>query len=112
MITETLITGTILVISGRPFDIPPIFFSSIILSALGGIVLVDFFLFAVLRRIGPRRSNILFASNAVFAALLGWVHLGKVIGLQAGLAILFGVGGVALAVIYASGGTSLINGKI
>jgi drug/metabolite transporter (DMT)-like permease len=100
MIAATLIMGTILVISGRPFDIPPIFFSSIILSALAGVVLGDFFLFAALRRIGPRRSNILFASNAVFAALLGWVYLGEVVGLQAGLAILFGVGGVVLAVIY------------
>ena len=100
MIAATLIMGVILVVSGRPFDIPPAYYGSIILSALAGVVLGDFFLFAALRRIGPRRSNILFATNAVFAALLGWAFLGETVGLQASLAILFGFSGVVLAVIY------------
>jgi len=100
MIAATLIMGTILILSGRSFDIPSAFWWPIILSALAGIVLGDFFLFAALRRIGPRRSNILFATNAVFAALLGWFYLGEAVGLKVGLAILLGFSGVVLAVIY------------
>ena len=100
MIAATLIMGTILVISGRPFDIPMVFWTPIILSALAGAVLGDFFLFAALRRIGPRRSNILFATNAVFAALLGWMFLGEAVSVTVGVAILCGFSGVVLAVIY------------
>ena len=100
MITATVIMVAFLVMTGRPFDIPSGLWWPIILSALAGIVLGDFFLFAALRRIGPRRSNILFATNAVFAALFGWLYLGETVGLKTGMAILFGVSGVILAVIY------------
>ena len=100
MIAATLIMGAILVITGRPFEIPQAFWPPIILSAMAGIVLGDFFLFAALRRIGPRRSNILFATNAVFAAFLGWAILGEAVGVQTGLAIILGFTGVVLAVIY------------
>ena len=100
MITATVIMVAFLVMTGRPFDIPSGLWWPIILSALAGIVLGDFFLFAALRRIGPRRSNILFATNAVFAALLGWLYLGETVDLKTGMAILFGFSGVILAVIY------------
>lgn len=100
MIAATLIMGTILVMTGRPFDIPPGLWWPIIVSALTGIVIGDFFLFAAMRRIGPRRSNILFATNAVFAALLGWLYLGETVDLKACIAILLGFSGVVLAVIH------------
>ena len=72
----------------------------IILSGLIGVVFGDFFLFATMRRLGPRRTNILFATNAIFAALLGWLFLGEAISVYTGLAILFGFAGVVLAVVY------------
>ena len=48
----------------------------------------------------PRRTNVLFATNALFAAIFGWVFLGEALAGQTLLAILFGFAGVVLAVIY------------
>lgn len=100
MIAALVIMGTMLVLSGRPWQIPVEFWGSILLSSLTGIVLGDFLLFATMRRMGPRRTNVLFATNAVFAALLGWVILGEGIGPMTVLAVLCGFIGVVLAVIY------------
>ena len=71
MIAAMVIMGATLVLSGRPAMIPAEFWGAILLSSLTGIVLGDFLLFATMRRMGPRRTNVLFATNAVFAALLG-----------------------------------------
>ena len=100
MIAATVIMGAILLMTGRSFDIPPALWWPILLSAVAGIVFGDFFLFAAMRRLGPRRSNILFATNAIFAALLGWLYLGETVDLKAGIAILLGFSGVSLAVLY------------
>ena len=100
MIAATVIMGAILLMTGRSFDIPSALWWPILLSAVAGIVFGDFFLFAAMRRLGPRRSNILFATNAIFAALLGWLYLGETVDLKAGIAILLGFSGVSLAVLY------------
>ena len=100
MISAMVIMGALLLISGRPAWIPPEFWGLVLLSSLTGIVLGDFLLFATMRRMGPRRTNVLFATNAVFAALLGWLVLGEAIGLMTWLAVLCGFLGVVLAVIY------------
>lgn len=100
IIAATLIFLGLLVVMGRPLFIPMAMWTPIILSSLIGVVFGDFFLFAALRRLGPRRSSILFASNALFAAILGWIFLGEMLSLQTGLAIFFGFAGVVLAVIY------------
>ena len=60
----------------------------------------DFFLFAAMRRLGPWRTNILFATNAPIAACLGWLLLGEVIGFEILLSVLLGFCGVVLAIIY------------
>lgn len=100
MIVATLIMGTLLIVSGRPAAIPPEFWLPIILSAVTGIVLGDFFLFVTMRRLGPRRTNVLFATNAVFAAIIGWVILGEVVSARTAMAVLLGFGGVVLAVVF------------
>ena len=76
MVAAMVIMGTTLALTGRPAQIPAEFWGAILLSSLTGIVLGDFLLFATMRRLGPRRTNVLFATNAVFAALLGWIFLG------------------------------------
>ena len=76
------------------------FWPHIILSSLTEIVFGDFLLFDAMRRVGPRRTNVLFATNALFAAVFGWVFLGGSVGGQTFLAILFGLCGVVLTVIY------------
>jgi len=50
-------------------------FMILIISAVIGICLGDTCLFAALRRLGPRRSGILFATNAPITALLGYFIL-------------------------------------
>ena len=100
MIAALVIMGLMLVLTGRPAAIPAEFWGSILLSSLAGIVLGDFLLFATMRRLGPRRTNVLFATNAVFAAFLGWAILGESVGMMTWLAVLCGCSGVMLAVIY------------
>ena len=100
MIVATLIMGTLLIVSGRPAAIPPDFWLPIMLSAVTGGVLGDFFLFVTMRRLGPRRTNVLFATNAVFAAIIGWVILGEVVSARTAMAVLLGFGGVVLAVVF------------
>ena len=100
MIVATLIMGTLLIVSGRLAAIPPEFWLPIMLSAVTGVVLGDFFLFVTMRRLGPRRTNVLFATNAVFAAIIGWVILGEVVSARTAMAVLLGFGGVVLAVVF------------
>ena len=100
MIVATLIMGSLLIVSGRPVAIPPEFWLPIVLSAVTGVVLGDFFLFVTMRRLGPRRTNVLFATNAVFAAIIGWVILGEVVSARTAMAVLLGFGGVVLAVVF------------
>ena len=42
----------------------------------------------------------LFATNAVFAAIIGWVILGEVVSARTAIAVLLGFGGVVLAVVF------------
>ena len=54
-------------------------------SGLIGIFVGDTALFAAMNRLGPRRAGVLFATHAVFSALLGFAILGERMGLQAAL---------------------------
>ena len=100
MIAAVIIMAGMLLSTGRPMAIGGEFWPYIILSSLTGIVFGDFLLFAAMRRVGPRRTNVLFATNALFAALFGLLFLGESLGGQTFLAIPFGFCGVVLAVIY------------
>jgi uncharacterized membrane protein len=69
------------------------------LSGLLGIFVGDTALFAAMNRLGPRRCGVLFATHAVFSALLGIVWLGERMGLQAALGAALTLGGVMVAVL-------------
>lgn len=49
----------------------------LVLSGLIGIFVGDTALFACMNRLGPRRSGVLFATHALFSAVLAWVFLGE-----------------------------------
>lgn len=85
MIAAMVIMGSMVMLTGRPVQIPAKFWGSILLLSLTGIVLGDF---------------LLFATNAVFAAILGWRVLGEGVGVMTLLAVLCGFFGVVLTVIY------------
>lgn len=71
-------------------------------SGVVGIFIGDTAMFACMNRLGPRRTGVLYATNALFSALLGWLFLGEHIGLQAVLGGLLVVGGVMVAIAWGS----------
>jgi drug/metabolite transporter (DMT)-like permease len=86
--------------TGRSFTLDLVFIWPLVLSSIIGIVLGDFFLFLTMRRLGPRRTNILFASNAPMTALLGWLILGEVLAMHDAVAVIIAFTGICLAIIY------------
>lgn len=71
-------------------------------SGLVGIFIGDTALFGALNRLGPRRTSVIFATHALFSAVLGALLLGEDMGLQAALGSLLVVGGVMIAVMFGS----------
>lgn len=69
-------------------------------SGMVGIFVGDTALFAAMNRLGPRRTGVLFATHAVFSALLGYFFLGERMGGQALLGAALVVGGVMTAVAW------------
>jgi drug/metabolite transporter (DMT)-like permease len=72
----------------------------ILLSGLVGIFLGDTALFLCMSRVGPRRSSIVFSTNAPMSVILGFLVLGESLSLRelAGIAIVFA--GVILAIVF------------
>ncbi len=70
------------------------------LSGLLGIFVGDTALFGAMNRLGPRRCGVLFATHAVFSAVLGMLWLGESMGLQAALGAALTLGGVMIAVMW------------
>ena len=70
------------------------------LSGLIGIFLGDTTLFAAMNRLGPRRSGVLFATHALFTALLGYLFLNERLGTQVYLGAAITVTGVMVAVAW------------
>jgi len=100
MLAAIVILTTMLLIRGGSFSVDISLVTPLVLSALVGVVMGDFFLFATMRRMGPRRTNILFATNAPIAACLGWLVLGETLRFQTLLAVALGFLGVVMAIIY------------
>ena len=100
MVAAAGIMAVLLVMTGRSFTLDLVFIWPLVLSSIIGIVLGDFFLFLTMRRLGPRRTNILFASNAPMTALLGWLILGEVLAMHDAVAVIIAFTGICLAIIY------------
>ncbi len=69
------------------------------LSGLIGIFIGDTALFAAMNRLGPRRSGVLFATHAMFSALLGFWLLGERMSMQATLGSALTMAGVISAIL-------------
>lgn len=69
------------------------------LSGLIGIFVGDTALFAAMNRLGPRRAGVLFATHAMFSALLGFWLLGERMSLQAAAGAGLTMGGVMTAIL-------------
>ena len=74
----------------------------LMVSGLIGIFVGDTALFASMNRLGPRRTGVLFATHALFSALLGFWVLDERMGAQALLGGALVVGGVMTAIALGS----------
>ncbi len=71
-----------------------------IISGLVGILLGDAALFSTMNRLGPRRSGILFSSNAIFSVILGWLFLNEKLDAMTLTGIVIALAGVMLAILF------------
>ena len=72
----------------------------ICVSGVIGIFLGDTALFAAMRRIGPRRTAVMFAANGPMGALLGYFFLGEILELKTIIGCAIVVVGVVIAILY------------
>jgi drug/metabolite transporter (DMT)-like permease len=75
-------------------------FSLIALSGFIGIFIGDTANFAAMNRLGPRRSGMLFSTNALLSALLGFVIFDERMNMQTTLGSLLTISGVMIAIMY------------
>lgn len=72
----------------------------IMLSGLLGIFIGDTMLFSAVHRLGPRRTGVLFATNAPMSILLGWLFLGESLSFSQLFACSLVLTGVVIAILF------------
>ncbi|MFT6404144.1 MAG: drug/metabolite transporter (DMT)-like permease [Marinomonas primoryensis] len=72
----------------------------IILSGVLGIFLGDTMLFTAVHRLGPRRTGVIFATNAPMSILLGWLFLNEHLSLNQLFACGLVLSGVVIAILF------------
>jgi len=73
---------------------------TLILSGLTGIFIGDSCLFAAVSRLGPRRTGVLFATNAPISILLGWLLFNETLSLLELFACSLVLMGVITAILF------------
>lgn len=99
MLLVALLLWSIVGLAGGASSLESGAWRPLLLSGLIGIFVGDTALFAAMNRLGPRRCGVLFATHAVFSALLGMLWLNERMGLQAALGAALTLGGVMTAVL-------------
>ena len=72
----------------------------VMLSGLLGIFIGDTMLFTAVHRLGPRRTGVLFATNAPMSILLGWLFLGENLSFNQLFACGLVLIGVVIAILF------------
>ncbi|MDE8604280.1 DMT family transporter [Marinomonas sp. RSW2] len=72
----------------------------IMLSGVLGIFLGDTMLFTAVHRLGPRRTGVIFATNAPMSILLGWLFLNEHLSLNQLFACGLVLSGVVIAILF------------
>jgi drug/metabolite transporter (DMT)-like permease len=99
MLMVAVMLWTLSLATGGWHQLPMVTWGVVALSGLIGIFIGDTALFAAMNRLGPRRAGVLFATHAVFSALLGFWLLGERMGAQALAGASLTVAGVMLAIL-------------
>ena len=104
MLFASLILWTLALMGGgwRSLDASAV--GLLALSGVIGIFIGDTVLFACMNRLGPRRSGVLFATHALFSAVLAWLFLGESLWGWALVGSGLLVGGVMLAIVWGKRG--------
>jgi len=107
MLFASLILWSIALATGGWRSLDASAFGLLAISGVIGIFIGDTALFACMNRLGPRRSGVLFATHAMFSAVLAWLFLGENLWgwALAGSSLL--VGGVMLAIVWGRRGDEL-----
>ena len=100
MLFASLILWTLALMGGGWRSLDASAFGLLAVSGLIGIFIGDTVLFACMNRLGPRRSGVLFATHALFSAVIAWFFLGEVIWGRALIGSGLLVGGVMLAIVW------------
>ncbi|MCV2404080.1 DMT family transporter [Marinomonas sp. C2222] len=77
----------------------------VMLSGLLGIFVGDTMLFSAVHRLGPRRTGVLFATNAPMSILLGWIFFNEQLSLQQLFACGLVISGVVIAILFGKRGS-------
>lgn len=72
----------------------------ILISGLIGIAIGDSFLFSSMKRLGPRRAQILYACNAPISVVLGIIFLDEILNFRGALGISMVFAGVVAAILW------------
>jgi drug/metabolite transporter (DMT)-like permease len=75
-------------------------FGMMALSGVIGIFIGDTANFSAMNRLGPRRSGVLFATNAIFSAFLGYLIFGERMSLQTMVGAGLTISGVMIAIMF------------
>ena len=73
---------------------------AVMLSGVLGIFLGDTLLFSAVHRLGPRRTGVLFATNAPMSILLSWLFLNETLTLSQLFACALVLVGVVIAILF------------
>ncbi len=100
MIVVLVMLAFVLTVTGKWSGLESWQVGPIVLSGLFGILLGDCILFVTQYRLGPRRTSILFATNAPVSVVLGWLLLGEKLSPLAILGFVLTFTGVILAIAF------------
>lgn len=105
LIIVALILGAASLGSGgwRTLDVHAIMV--LIMSAMIGLFVGDTLLYATLKRLGPRRTGILFTTNAPFTVFIGYFSLKEILPLTTVIGCCLIMAGILLAVFYGTRST-------
>ncbi len=106
MLIVTVIMAVWVTASGGFASIEPGHWPLVILSGLVGIFIGDSALFSTMARLGPRRTGVLFATNAPMTAVIGWLWFGEALGPWEILGCVLVTGGVSLAIFFGRGSSN------
>ena len=99
MLMVALMLWAVTLVTGNWRSLPLDSWGVMAASGLIGIFVGDTALFAAMNRLGPRRSGVLFATHAVFSALLGFWLLGERMNAQAAWGGVLTMAGVMIAIL-------------